>query len=76
MKKNLEKFKENVNALDEQGDAVLHCLVKKPFTKKKLSLKRDLVATLLTYTDAKVNLARKPDKLTPLHLAAKVCVSC
>ena len=66
-------YREDVNLYDERGDALLHRLVKKPFTKRKMSLKRDLLTALLTYSDAKVN---DPNlySLTPLHLAAKVNV--
>ena len=71
MKAGLMKCREDVKIYNEQGDALLHRLVKKPFTKRKMSLKRDLLAALLTYSDAKVN---DPNlySLTPLHLAAKV----
>ena len=68
-------YKEDVSDLyNDQGDALLHCLVKKPFTKRKLSLKRELLTALLTYSDAKVN---DPNlkSLTPLHLAAKVNIT-
>ena len=61
-------FKEDVNDL-------LHRLTKKPFSKRKLSLKRDLLTALLTYSDAEVN-GVDEDKLTPLHFAAKVIVMC
>jgi hypothetical protein len=71
MKAALVNCREDVNVYDGQGDALLHRLVKKPFTKRKMSLKRDLLTALLTYSDAKVN---DPNlhSLTPLHLAVKV----
>lgn len=71
MKEGLENYKEDVNVYNNQGDALLHSLVKKPFKKRKMSLKRELLAALLTYSGAKVN---EPNlfSLTPLHLAAKV----
>ena len=66
-------YREDVNLYNEQGDALLHRLVNKPFKKRKMSLKRDLLTALLTYSNAKVN---DPNlhSLTPLHLAAKVNV--
>ena len=66
-------YREDVNLYNEQGDALLHLLVNKPFKKRKMSLKRDLLTALLTYSNAKVN---DPNlhSLTPLHLAAKVNV--
>ena len=71
MKAGLVNCREDVKIYNKEGDALLHCLVKTPFTKRKMSLKRDLLAALLTYSDAKVN---EPNlySLTPLHLAVKV----
>ena len=73
MKESLVNCKEDVNSYyNDQGDALLHRLVKKPFPKKKTSLKRDLLTALLTYSDAKVNDPNVHSRTTPLHLAAKV----
>ena len=52
MKAGLVNCREDVKIYNKEGDALLHCLVKKPFTKRKMSLKRDLLAALLTYSDA------------------------
>ena len=71
MKEGLVKCKEDVSCYNDQGDALLHLLVKKPFPKRKMSLKRDLLTALLTYSDVKIN-DPNVHSLTPLHLAAKV----
>ena len=73
MKEGLAKFKEHqdVNTYNDECDALLDRLVRKTFSKRKQSLKRDLLTALLTYSDANVN-GNNEDKLTLLHLAAKV----
>ena len=68
-------YKEDVNLHNDQGDALLHRLVKKPFIKRKLPLKRELLTALLTYSDAKID-DPNSNSLTPLHLAAKVSITC
>ena len=59
------------NARNEQGDTPLHLLVKRPFEKKKLKLKVELIVTMLTYSEADMDI---PDNTgsTPLHTAVEV----
>lgn len=71
MKEGLLKFNDSVNIYNSQGDTLLHSLVKLKFEKRKKSLKRDLLAALLTYSDADVNL-KNEDGNKALHLAVQV----
>ena len=63
----------SVNEHNHQGDAPLHSLVKKTFTKKQT--KHDLLLALLMYSDVNVN-HRNENGNTALHLAAEVISKC
>lgn len=75
MKEGLLKYDDTVNIDNSQGDTLLHSLVKLKFEKRKGRLKRDLLAALLTYSDADVN-RHNGDGLTALHLAVQVTQLC
>ena len=62
----------DANELDVNGDAPLHAIVKRKCANKaERKEKLELLVSLLTYSDADVNLQVEND-MTALHLAAEV----